>query len=70
MREIASKLRWLSGFASNVLVGQGASLPRQSGIPGCPGSSAAGPGAQAGLELLGRAGMVAVRVADLGSPAP
>ena len=27
------------------------------------------PGALAGLELLGRAGMVAVRVADLGSPA-
>ena len=54
---------------SNVLVGQGASLPGQSGIPGCLPSSAAVPGALAGLELLGRAGMVAVRVADLGSPA-
>jgi hypothetical protein len=32
-------------------------------------SSAAGRGGQAGLELLGQAGMVAVRVADLASPA-
>ena len=38
-------------------------------MPGKADSSAAGLGALAGLELLGRAGMVAVRAADLGSPA-
>jgi hypothetical protein len=53
---------------SNILMGQGAS-PGQSGIPGCLPASAGEPGGQAGLELLGRAGMVAVRVADLASPA-
>ena len=53
---------------SNILIGQGAS-PGQSGIPGCLRASAGEPGGQAGLELLGRAGMVAVRVADLASPA-
>jgi hypothetical protein len=53
---------------SNILTGQGAS-PGQSGIPGCLPASACEPGGQAGLELLGQAGMVAVRVADLGSPA-
>ena len=54
---------------SNILVGQGASLPGQSGIPGCLPASAGEPGRQADLELLGQAGMVAVRVADLASPA-
>ena len=49
-------------------MGQGAS-PGQSGIPGCLPASAGEPGGQAGLELLGRAGMVAVRLADLASPA-
>ena len=49
-------------------MGQGAS-PGQSGIPGCLPASAGEPGGQAGLELLGQAGMVAVRVADLASPA-
>jgi hypothetical protein len=34
-----------------------------------PASSTDGPAAEAGLELLGRAGMVAVRAADLCSPA-
>jgi hypothetical protein len=53
---------------SNILMGQGAS-PGQSGIPGCLPASAGEPGGQAGLELLGQAGMVAVRVADLASPA-
>ena len=53
---------------SNILIGQGAS-PGQSGIPGCLPASAGEPGGQAGLELLGRAGMVAVGVADLASPA-
>jgi hypothetical protein len=51
---------------SKILAGQGASLPGQCGIPGCLDSSAVG---QGGLELLGQAGMVAVRVADLASPA-
>ena len=54
---------------SNILVGQGASLPGQSGISGCLPASVGEPGGQAGLELLGQAGMVAVRVADLASPA-
>ena len=49
-------------------MGQGAS-PGKSGIPGCLPASAGEPGGQAGLELLGRAGMVAVGVADLASPA-
>ncbi len=49
-------------------MGQGAS-PGQSGIPGCLAASAGGPGGQTGLELLGQAGMIAVRVADLASPA-
>ena len=49
-------------------MGQGAS-PGQCDIGGKAESSAAGPGGQAGLELLGQAGMVAVRVADLASPA-
>src|SRR5690349_5457983 len=49
-------------------MGQGAS-PGQSGIPGCFPAGAGEPGGQAGLELLGQAGMVAVRVADLASPA-
>src|SRR5260370_2295847 len=49
-------------------MGQGAP-PGQSGISGCLAASAGEPGGQAGLELLGQAGMVAVRVADLASPA-
>jgi hypothetical protein len=53
---------------SNILMGQGAS-PGQSGIPGCLAARAGEPGGQAGPELLGQAGMVAVRVADLASPA-
>ena len=53
---------------SKILAGQGASLPGQSRIP-VPASSADGPAGEAGLELLGRAGMVAVRAADLCSPA-
>ena len=56
------------GFASKILAGQGASLPGQSRIP-VPASCADGPAGEAGLELLGRAGMVAVRAADLCSPA-
>jgi hypothetical protein len=53
---------------SNILMGQGAS-PGQCGIPAWLPASAGEPGRQAGLELLGRAGMVAVGVADLASPA-
>jgi hypothetical protein len=53
---------------SRILTGQGASLPGQSGIP-VPASPADGPAGEAGLELLGRAGMVAVRAADLCSAA-
>ena len=53
---------------SNILIGQGAS-PGQSGIPGCLAASTGEPGGQVGLELLGQAGVVAVRVADLASPA-
>lgn len=53
---------------SKILTGQGASLPGQSRAPGLV-SSAGGAAAAAGLELLGRAGMVAVRAADLCSPA-
>jgi hypothetical protein len=49
-------------------MGQGASLPGQSCIP-VPASSTDGPAGGAGLELLGRAGMVADRAADLSSPA-
>ena len=49
-------------------MGQGAS-PGQCYIDGKTESSAAGPGGHAGLELLGQAGMVAVRAADLASPA-
>ncbi len=53
---------------SKILAGQGASLPGQSRISALV-SSTDGPAAAAGLELLGRAGMVAVRAADLCSPA-
>ena len=49
-------------------MGQGASLPGQSGISALD-SSTDGPAAAAGLQLLGRAGMVAVRAADLCAPA-
>ena len=53
---------------SKVLAGQGASPPGQCGIPGSADSSG-NPADPAGLELLGQAGIVAVRVADLASPA-
>jgi hypothetical protein len=49
-----------------ILTSQGASLPGQSGISALAGATgAAGPGA----GLLGRAGVIAVRVSDLRSPA-
>ena len=50
-----------------ILTGQGASLPGQSGMSSSVPASAAGTGT--GLGLLGRAGLVAVRAADLRSPA-
>jgi hypothetical protein len=54
---------------SKILVSQGASLPGQSRTPGLVSSAGNGPATAAGLELLGRAGMIAVRAADLCSPA-
>ena len=65
-----------------ILTSQGASLPGHCDMPSAPPASVAaprraaappvvspGPCGNAGLELPGQAGMVAVRVADLASPA-
>ena len=52
-----------------ILTGRGASPPGQSGIPAVVPASGGDDGAAGGLGLLGRAGMIAVRAADLRSPA-
>ena len=52
-----------------ILTGQGASPPGQSGIPAVVPATGGDDGAAGGLGLPGRAGVVAVRAADLRSPA-
>jgi hypothetical protein len=52
-----------------ILTSQGASLPGQSGMPALIAATGGGAGTEAGLGLLGRAGTVAVRAADLRCPA-